>query len=288
MGHLSTHVLDTAHGRPAAGMKVTLQRVDADGRAHTVKAFALDADGRNDGGALLDAAAMAVGRWRLLFVEVAPYFRALGVALPGAAVRRHRPDRLRHRRRRGPLSRAAAGQPLRLQHLPRFIVGRAAHSRQVMVGARCCNESKHDRQCGIYVLGLLAGDAGDADRAGQAGQRRRDAALLERCRKRARLVREPITPRKPKSSRRRIASAMRRSRSCAVRSDEIERARPAPRATSASTASTQIASDVRRPAATPSVVAAGIRSSRSSIQSTPHVERREQRVAIARPTWPAP
>jgi 5-hydroxyisourate hydrolase len=67
MGHLSTHVLDTAHGCPAAGMKVALQRVDA--------------DGRNDGGPLLDAAAMAVGRWRLVF-EVAPYFRARGVELP--------------------------------------------------------------------------------------------------------------------------------------------------------------------------------------------------------------
>ncbi|HEY9023396.1 MAG TPA: hydroxyisourate hydrolase, partial [Burkholderiaceae bacterium] len=41
----------------------------------------LNADGRNDGGPLLDAAAMAVGRWRLVF-EVAPYFRARGVELP--------------------------------------------------------------------------------------------------------------------------------------------------------------------------------------------------------------
>jgi 5-hydroxyisourate hydrolase len=81
MGHLSTHVLDTAHGCPAAGMKVTLQRVDPDGRAMTVKAFALNHDGRHDGGPLLDAASMAVGRWRLLF-EVAAYFRARGVALP--------------------------------------------------------------------------------------------------------------------------------------------------------------------------------------------------------------
>jgi len=81
MGHLSTHVLDTAHGCPAAGMKVTLQRVDADGRVATVKAVTLNADGRNDGGPLLDAAAMAVGRWRLVF-EVAPYFRARGVELP--------------------------------------------------------------------------------------------------------------------------------------------------------------------------------------------------------------
>jgi 5-hydroxyisourate hydrolase len=79
MGHLSTHVLDTAHGRPAAGMKVTLQRV-ADGGATTLKSFALNADGRADA-PLLDAKAMAAGRYRLLF-EVAPYFRARGVALP--------------------------------------------------------------------------------------------------------------------------------------------------------------------------------------------------------------
>ncbi len=81
MGHLSTHVLDTAHGCPAAGMKVTLQRVADDGRAEVVKAIVLNADGRNDGGPLLDAAAMAAGRWRLSF-EVAAYFRGRGVALP--------------------------------------------------------------------------------------------------------------------------------------------------------------------------------------------------------------
>ncbi len=81
MGHLSTHVLDTAHGCPAAGMKVTLQRLDTEGRAQTVKSLTLNHDGRNDGGPLLDAAAMAAGKWRLLF-EVADYFRARGVQLP--------------------------------------------------------------------------------------------------------------------------------------------------------------------------------------------------------------
>ncbi|MDE2082368.1 MAG: hydroxyisourate hydrolase [Burkholderiales bacterium] len=79
MGHLSTHVLDTAHGRPAAGLRVALQRLDAAG-AVMLKQLALNADGRADG-PLLDAAAMAVGRYRLLF-EVAPYFRSRGVALP--------------------------------------------------------------------------------------------------------------------------------------------------------------------------------------------------------------
>ena len=86
MAHLSTHVLDTAHGCPAAGMKVTLLRVfdaPAGSRVDTLKSLTLNADGRADT-ALLDAAAMAVGRYRLLF-EVAPYFRARGVVLPEPA-----------------------------------------------------------------------------------------------------------------------------------------------------------------------------------------------------------
>lgn len=78
MGHLSTHVLDTANGCPAAGMHITLQRVDSSGPV-TLKSLALDDDGRA-GGPLLDAQNMAVGRYRLLF-EVAPYFRARGAAL---------------------------------------------------------------------------------------------------------------------------------------------------------------------------------------------------------------
>ncbi len=79
MGHLSTHVLDTAHGCPAAGMKVTLQRLDAAGPV-TLQAFTLNHDGRANA-ALLDAGTMAAGRYRLLF-EAAPYFRARGVVLP--------------------------------------------------------------------------------------------------------------------------------------------------------------------------------------------------------------
>ena len=84
MGHLSTHVLDTAHGCPAAGMHFTLQRLAADGTASTLHQAVLDADGRghsSEGGPLLDATTMAAGRYRLLFA-VAPYFRARGVALP--------------------------------------------------------------------------------------------------------------------------------------------------------------------------------------------------------------
>jgi 5-hydroxyisourate hydrolase len=80
MGHLSTHVLDTAHGCPAAGMAVTLQRLDPTGTAVTLKSLVLNADGRADG-PLLGADDMQAGRYRLLFA-VSPYFRARGVALP--------------------------------------------------------------------------------------------------------------------------------------------------------------------------------------------------------------
>lgn len=80
MGHLSTHVLDTMNGCPAAGMAVKLQRASG-GEFETLAEFVLNADGRNDGGALLDASTMAVGCYRLVF-SVAPYFRSRGVDLP--------------------------------------------------------------------------------------------------------------------------------------------------------------------------------------------------------------
>ena len=78
MGHLSTHVLDTAHGCPATGMKVTLYRLDA-AQPQVLKEFALNQDGRSNG-PLLDAETMAVGHYRMSF-EVAAYFRGRGAAL---------------------------------------------------------------------------------------------------------------------------------------------------------------------------------------------------------------
>jgi 5-hydroxyisourate hydrolase len=80
MGHLSTHVLDTMNGCPAAGMAVTLQRLDG-AQPTTLAQLTLNADGRNPGGPLLDASTMAAGRYRLVF-SVAAYFRARGVELP--------------------------------------------------------------------------------------------------------------------------------------------------------------------------------------------------------------
>jgi 5-hydroxyisourate hydrolase len=82
MGKLTTHVLDTANGCPAAGMAVRLYRFDAEG-PKSLRRLHLNGDGRADG-PLLDGAALTVGRYRLVF-EVAAYFRALGTALPEPA-----------------------------------------------------------------------------------------------------------------------------------------------------------------------------------------------------------
>ena len=79
MGKLTTHVLDTVHGGPAAGMAVALYRVDG---AATVllKQLRLNHDGRADQPLLADAALLP-GRYRLVF-GVAAYFRGLGITLP--------------------------------------------------------------------------------------------------------------------------------------------------------------------------------------------------------------
>ena len=77
---LSTHVLDTMHGMPAAGMGVTLYRAGPNG-LELVKHLVLNADGRNPDGPLYDNATLRAGRYRLVF-EVAAYFRARGVQLP--------------------------------------------------------------------------------------------------------------------------------------------------------------------------------------------------------------
>ena len=78
---LSTHVLDTMHGTPAAGMGVALYATGADGSASLVKRLVLNADGRNPDGLLYDTQSLQKGSYRLVF-DVAGYFRARGVELP--------------------------------------------------------------------------------------------------------------------------------------------------------------------------------------------------------------
>ncbi len=70
---LSTHVLDLAHGCPAAGVAIRLLREGA-----LIAEGVTDADGRCPA---LAATPIAAGRHALAFA-VADYFRARGVALP--------------------------------------------------------------------------------------------------------------------------------------------------------------------------------------------------------------
>ena len=77
---LSTHVLDTMHGCPAAGMQVTLYRMDGL-QAHLLQAVTLNADGRNPGGMLIANEALQTGHYRLTF-DVSSYFKQRGVDLP--------------------------------------------------------------------------------------------------------------------------------------------------------------------------------------------------------------
>jgi len=79
MARLTTHVLDTANGCPAAGMAVRLFRIGVDGAAEPLASLVLNDDGRADA-PLLDATSFRPGRYRLVF-EVAAYFRGRGAVL---------------------------------------------------------------------------------------------------------------------------------------------------------------------------------------------------------------
>jgi len=78
MGKLTTHVLDTAHGKPAAGVRIVLFACDANAR-HVLGRFTTNADGRCDT-PLLAEAMFTVGRYELDF-HVGDYFAALGLEL---------------------------------------------------------------------------------------------------------------------------------------------------------------------------------------------------------------
>ena len=70
-GGLTTHVLDTAHGRPAAGMNLELFVLEGEGR-RSIKTLATNAEGRTDG-PLLSPEDLAARLYELVF-DVAGYF----------------------------------------------------------------------------------------------------------------------------------------------------------------------------------------------------------------------
>jgi 5-hydroxyisourate hydrolase len=79
MGKLSTHVLDTAQGKPGAGVRIELYALDGGGRT-LIKTDSTNADGRC-GAPLLEGDAMQPGKYELVFAA-GDYFAAQGVALP--------------------------------------------------------------------------------------------------------------------------------------------------------------------------------------------------------------
>jgi len=84
---ISTHVLDIAAGRPAAGMRVRLERVDSAGEqvrpaAAEIAAASTDADGRV---ASLGPEAIAPGTYRLIF-DTGGYSAGTGAFFPEVTV----------------------------------------------------------------------------------------------------------------------------------------------------------------------------------------------------------
>ena len=73
MGRLTTHVLDTAQGKPAAGLKIELWG------EHLLKTVYTNADGRADA-PLLEGAALKVGHYELRFFA-GDYLRAQNLNL---------------------------------------------------------------------------------------------------------------------------------------------------------------------------------------------------------------
>jgi 5-hydroxyisourate hydrolase len=78
MGKLTTHVLDTYHGTPAAGVAIELTRIGA--VRESIARATTNADGRCEA-PLLAGEALRPGQYELAF-DVEGYFRARGVALP--------------------------------------------------------------------------------------------------------------------------------------------------------------------------------------------------------------
>ena len=79
MGRLTTHVLDIASGRPAAGMRVTLSARDS-GATRAIATIVTNADGRCDK-PLLEGEAFRAGFYELSF-DVGAYFAAAGARTP--------------------------------------------------------------------------------------------------------------------------------------------------------------------------------------------------------------
>jgi 5-hydroxyisourate hydrolase len=76
-GYLTTHVLDTARGCPAAGLAISLYRLDAAARV-LLRETVTNGDGRTDG-QILPTGEFATGTYELVF-HAGAYLDAVGTA----------------------------------------------------------------------------------------------------------------------------------------------------------------------------------------------------------------
>ena len=81
-GRLTTHVLDTATGKPAAGLSIALYHLEGDARTH-LKTVVTNADGRCDA-PLLAGAEFRTGEYELVFAR-ATICASRGQSLPKPA-----------------------------------------------------------------------------------------------------------------------------------------------------------------------------------------------------------
>ncbi|UVK39243.1 hydroxyisourate hydrolase [Mesorhizobium sp. AR10] len=81
-GRLTTHVLDTATGRPAAGLSIALYHLDGEARTH-LRTVVTNADGRCDA-PLLAGSEFRTGEYELVFAA-GDYLRQQGTKLPEPA-----------------------------------------------------------------------------------------------------------------------------------------------------------------------------------------------------------
>lgn len=77
MGRLTTHVLDTAQGKPGAGIKIDLFRVDSE--RQLIKTVITNDDGRTEE-PLLDGDRFSLGIWELVFA-IDQYFSTSAIAV---------------------------------------------------------------------------------------------------------------------------------------------------------------------------------------------------------------
>lgn len=82
LAKLTTHVLDTATGKPAAGLSITLYRLEGEART-LLNSAVTNADGRCDE-PLLSGESFVPGRYEIVFAA-GDYLRATGIRLPDPA-----------------------------------------------------------------------------------------------------------------------------------------------------------------------------------------------------------